>query len=187
MSDLWHVRMPNGEVRTLDVDQIDAGYHQGWIKGSTPVLPSGSFEWTTLAKAAGLEEEEPAPYSIAPMALEPTYDVDVDLASGIDASALRPRRWPWVLGFAAVTAFVAAAGFGGMKYAQRTAAASAPPPPPVVAAPAPTPAPAPAPSPVVAAPAPAPAPKAETPKATSAMSVADLPPAKKPLLKSRRK
>lgn len=175
MIELWHVRLANGEMRTLDVDQLDAAFHAGWITPTTPVLAPGESQWTTLARAAGLEEPEPAPYSIAPVAYGPAYDVDVDLASGLDATALRPRRWPWVLGFAAVVAFVAAAGFGGMKVAQRTLAASAPPPPPArTAVVEVTPPPAP-PAPV----APAPAPTAQTPKATSALSVTDLPPAKK--------
>jgi hypothetical protein len=179
MIELWHVRLQNGEVRTLDVDQLDAAYHAGSITATTPVLAPGESTWTTLAAAAGLEEPEPAPYSIAPVAmgaLEPGYDIDVDLASGLDANVLRPRRWPWVLGFAAVTAFVAAAGFGGMTYAQRTLAASAPPPPPartavVVVATPPAP-----PPPAVT---PTPTPTTEAPKAASAMSVTDLPSAKK--------
>lgn len=166
MIELWHVRLSNGEVRTMDVDQLDAGFHAGWISATTPVLAPGESEWTTLARAAGLEEPEPAPYSIAPVAYGPAYDVDVDLASAAEVDALRPRRWPWVLGFAAVTAFVAAAGFGGMKVAQRSVAASAPPPPPARTA-------------VVEVTPPPPAPAAESPKATSAMSVTDLPPAKK--------
>lgn len=186
MSDVWHVKMPNGEIRTLDVDQLDAAFQAGWVDASTPVLPNGETTWTTLGRAAGLDDE-PAPYSIAPMAYEPSVDVDM---AGLADAAERPRRWPWVLGFAAVTLVVAAAGFGGMTLAQRTLATAPPPPAPTEPAPAAAPAPvqaeaAPAPT-AAAEPSTAAAAPEEAPKATSTLSVADLPPAKKKAAPARK-
>jgi pyruvate/2-oxoglutarate dehydrogenase complex dihydrolipoamide acyltransferase (E2) component len=54
-AELWDVRLATGETK-MTVDQIDAGFQQGWIDASTPVRAPGAFEWTTLGAAAGLDD-----------------------------------------------------------------------------------------------------------------------------------
>src|SRR4051812_5823956 len=106
MSDVWNVRLSTGEVRTFNADQLDAAYKAGWIDETTPVKEPDAHGWMTLGELAGIEPE-PAPYSIAPVALAttdfatPDFGVDVEV-SELETAALRPSRAKWVFAFAAV-------------------------------------------------------------------------------------
>jgi hypothetical protein len=115
--DTWHVKLANGETRALSLDELDAGFHEGWITGRTMVLAAGSSRWAPLGEVAGLDET-PAPVasspnSIAPFALD-SFDVDVsmDSSSGADVATFRPRRGRTVL-----TVMTALAVIGGLGYA----------------------------------------------------------------------
>lgn len=197
-SDLWHVKLSEGCVVEMTLDEIDTAFNAGRIKASTSVLAPGDFRWTTLGEAAGLEDEpEPAPYSIAPVAADVTPPpplVDEAAPVGSGRGAARPRRRGVVGRVASVSALFAvlvAAGMAGGAYAAGPAefkarvsslrerlthapagAAAVAAPPPGEAAPPPPVTAAPlreAPAPVAAPVAPSPAPQ---PSLTTAASVA---------------
>lgn len=74
MNEVWRVQLGTGEVRMMSLDELDRAFDAGWIHERTNVLAPGSFKWTTLGDAAGLNEPEPQPYveqtpSLAPMAI----------------------------------------------------------------------------------------------------------------------
>jgi hypothetical protein len=60
VSEIWHVQLPNGQAHRLTLDELDAAFEAGHIYESTPVLPPGATQWTTLGAAAGLGAEEPS-------------------------------------------------------------------------------------------------------------------------------
>lgn len=60
-SDLWYVKLANGDVHRVTLDQIDLAFQAGHIDGSTMVLGAGETEWSTLGQLAGLDEAPPAP------------------------------------------------------------------------------------------------------------------------------
>lgn len=144
--DLWQVKLSEGCVVDMTLDEIDTAFNAGRITARTSVLPPGDFRWTTLGEAAGLEDEEreeratmpapysSAPYSIAPVAADiadvtpppPMFDlgsddgIDVDLAS--NAGLPRKRSggvFGKVVGVTALFAVLIAAGVGGGAYAAR--------------------------------------------------------------------
>jgi hypothetical protein len=57
--DLWFVKLPNGDVHHVTLDQLDAAFQAGHINENTPVLSEGATQWTTLGAAAGLDEAPP--------------------------------------------------------------------------------------------------------------------------------
>ena len=74
MNEVWRVQLATGEVRMMSLDELDRAFDAGWIHERTNVLAPGSFKWTTLGDAAGLNEPEPQSYveqtpSLAPMAI----------------------------------------------------------------------------------------------------------------------
>lgn len=136
MSDqeLWQVRLSEGCVLDMTLDEIDTAFNAGRIQASTLVMPPGDMRWTTLGVAAGLEDEQ-APYSIAPVAADvappssfafgyppaPDFDVDMQsLAEEGDAFGLPKKRSTGKI-IGALMAFVVliGAGIGGGAYAAR--------------------------------------------------------------------
>lgn len=127
--DIWHVKLANGETRALSLDELDAGFHDGWITERTMVLAAGSLRWAPLGEVAGLDETPPAvastPNSIAPLAidsfgLEPSggdmpFDIDValDADSDADVAAFRPRRGRKVLKLMTALVVIGGLGFAG--------------------------------------------------------------------------
>jgi len=103
--DVFHVRMRNGSVHTMSVDELDDAFQRGRVDERTPVLRSGALTWSTLGAIAGLDEPEPS--SIAPVelarALEPEGSLEVP-------AGLRPRRGGKLL--AALVALVVIGGIG---------------------------------------------------------------------------
>jgi hypothetical protein len=61
--ELWFVKLPNGDVHHVTLDQLDTAFQAGHIDANTQVLSDGATEWTTLGRAAGLDE---APSAAAP-------------------------------------------------------------------------------------------------------------------------
>ncbi|MBX3229927.1 MAG: hypothetical protein KIT84_26165 [Labilithrix sp.] len=68
--ELWRVQLGTGEVRIMTLDELDRAFDAGYIHARTNVLAPGSFHWTTLGEAAGLDEPqvEQTP-SLSPMAI----------------------------------------------------------------------------------------------------------------------
>jgi hypothetical protein len=63
--ELWFVKLPNGAVHHVTLDQLDAAFEAGHIDARTPVLSDGATQWTTLGEAAGLEDAPVAPAPVA--------------------------------------------------------------------------------------------------------------------------
>jgi hypothetical protein len=53
----WFVRLPNGNVVTVSLDQLDAGFQRGDIDENTLVFKHGMKEWLPLGQAAGIDDE----------------------------------------------------------------------------------------------------------------------------------
>jgi hypothetical protein len=125
MNELWRVQLGTGEVRMMTIDELDRAFDAGFIHSRTNVLAPGSFKWTTLGEAAGLEDEPP-PYveqtpSLAPMAIAgasnyslpqmPAYQPYNMSSFGLDDDAYPKRSKKGIaLGFM-VAAVVGAAAF----------------------------------------------------------------------------
>ena len=195
--DIWHVKLANGETRALSLDELDAGFHDGWITERTMVLAAGALRWAPLGEVAGLDET-PAPVastpnSIAPLAIDSfgletstsddvPFDIDVALDGGSygDVQALRPRRGRKILKLMTALVVIGGLGFAGFlgRPAVQHALASRGHASSVTADVKVTP-PAPAPPPVAAAPAPAPADTVPTLGAASLPDAAPLTEAEK--------
>ncbi len=129
-SDFWYVKLPNGDVHRVTLDQLDEAFRCGHVDRRTEVMGASTERWMTLAEILSDDEpESPAarpaqplayghvpqtPYSLRPMSVD-FEDVDVDVA---------PRRrgsgaW-W-----AFAAFAIAAAFGGVAAVRPDLRASA--------------------------------------------------------------
>jgi hypothetical protein len=64
--DLWFVKLANGDVHHVSIDQLDAAFEAGHIDANTLVLPEGSTKWVRLGEAAGLDEATPPPAAPSP-------------------------------------------------------------------------------------------------------------------------
>jgi len=67
--DLWYVKLPNGDVHRVTLDQLDGAFQGGRIDGRTMVMPAESSEptaWTSLSQLLGLEDEPAVPAVQAP-------------------------------------------------------------------------------------------------------------------------
>jgi hypothetical protein len=143
MSDIWHVQVPGGEVRTLTLDQLDEAFQNGWIDAETLVLPAGALSWARLGDVAGLDDDSETPppvsavNSVAPIALDVAPRAAATHAEALpgldddDLPELKPRRGKRVFGVIVTLAVLGGLGFVGFtKYdaarsAARTSAAAA--------------------------------------------------------------
>lgn len=58
--DLWYVKLPNGDVHRVTLDQLDGAFQGGRIDGRAMVMPVGADErttWTSLSQLVGAEDE----------------------------------------------------------------------------------------------------------------------------------
>ncbi|HEX7604118.1 MAG TPA: DUF4339 domain-containing protein, partial [Polyangiaceae bacterium] len=118
-SEIWHVRLPNGESREGTLEQLDEAFQAGAINESTLVRREGTSEWVTLAAAAGLE---PAPAPV-PMQSAPPPPVVSDLEDlDLGATALRSSKRGVFVGLAAAVAVFAAAGIFVVRNGSQEAA-----------------------------------------------------------------
>lgn len=68
--ELWYVKLANGDVHRVTIDQLDGAFQAGHIDESTMVLAAGASQWTTLGEVAGLDDESAAPpQAAAPVAI----------------------------------------------------------------------------------------------------------------------
>jgi hypothetical protein len=92
--ELWYVKLANGDVHRVTLDQLDGAFQAGHIDEGTMVLAAGASIWTKLGDLAGLDDEAeapaPAPVSyaapVAPTA--PTRAVPVTAPSAYPAPAV---------------------------------------------------------------------------------------------------
>jgi hypothetical protein len=55
--ELWYVKLANGDVHRVTIDQLDGAFQAGHIDESTMVLAAGASQWTKLGDLAGLDNE----------------------------------------------------------------------------------------------------------------------------------
>lgn len=122
-SELWHVKLSEGCVVEMTLDEIDTAFNAGRIRASTSVLAPGDFRWTTLGEAAGLDDEpEPPPYSVAPVAADVTPSpplVDFEAPTELVAGGAPRRRSGFARALAVTALFgtLIAVGVAGGAYA----------------------------------------------------------------------
>jgi hypothetical protein len=92
-NEIWQIKLPNGDVRSGTLEQLDEAFSQGAITETTLVRREGTDAWITLAEAAGIEAAPPtepaaatAAPTMPPSAPPPAITTDVDL--DVDAKAL---------------------------------------------------------------------------------------------------
>jgi hypothetical protein len=130
--DTWLVQLASGDVRMMDLDQLDEAFQNGTVDENTLVRRDGASKWVKLSEELGDHTHEhepaptPAPASIpapAPVSVAPkpqttasTAPVVADVLSAHDAheeleAALRSaRRRRWVIGSVMATAVLGALG-----------------------------------------------------------------------------
>ena len=59
--ELWYVKLANGDVHRVTLDQLDGAFQAGHIDESTMVLAAGASTWSKLGDLAGLDDEPAAP------------------------------------------------------------------------------------------------------------------------------
>lgn len=86
--EIWHVQLPDGEVRPVSLDELDAAFQSGLIDASAHVYAPGATEWTTLGAIAGLDDADEAPASAAPSsAADPVRAVQTAAAAPLSLSS----------------------------------------------------------------------------------------------------
>lgn len=72
----WYVRLPNGNVITVSLDDLDAAFQRGDVTEETLVFRQGMKEWMPLGQAAGLDEANDTTQTAPPqVALAPVAPV----------------------------------------------------------------------------------------------------------------
>jgi hypothetical protein len=63
MSGLWYVKLPDGDVEPVTLDELDEAFQAGHINENTMVLADGETQWARLGDLAGLDQpaQRPAP------------------------------------------------------------------------------------------------------------------------------
>ena len=59
--ELWYVKLADGDVHRVTIDQLDGAFQAGHIDENTMVLAAGATQWTKLGELAGLGDEAEAP------------------------------------------------------------------------------------------------------------------------------
>jgi hypothetical protein len=55
--ELWYVKLGNGDVHRVTIDQLDGAFQAGHIDENTMVLAAGASQWTKLGEIAGLDDD----------------------------------------------------------------------------------------------------------------------------------
>jgi hypothetical protein len=58
--DLWYVKLANGDVHRVTLDQLDGAFQGGHVDANTLVMGTDQSQWMRLGELAGLDDE-PAP------------------------------------------------------------------------------------------------------------------------------
>ncbi len=65
--ELWYVKLADGDVHRVTIDQLDGAFQAGHIDENTMVLAAGATQWTKLGELAGLGDAEAPPAPAAPV------------------------------------------------------------------------------------------------------------------------
>ena len=75
--EMWLVKLDDGHVRTMTLEELDAAYQRDEIHERTMICRDGGDRWITLAEELGLEPPPP-PRSTSPSVLPVVADVGDD-------------------------------------------------------------------------------------------------------------
>jgi hypothetical protein len=78
--ELWYVKLANGDVHRVTIDQLDGAFQAGHIDESTMVLAAGASQWTKLGEIAGLDEGSEAPEQPPVAETQAAQDEDDDFS-----------------------------------------------------------------------------------------------------------
>jgi hypothetical protein len=71
----WYVRLANGNVITVSLDDLDAAFQRGDVNESTLVFRQGMKEWLPLGEAAGLDEANDTTQTAPPEMQQPAAQI----------------------------------------------------------------------------------------------------------------
>jgi hypothetical protein len=91
----WYVKLANGDVHNVTVDQLDWAFEQGHIDANTLVLADEAQGWVRLGEVAGLDEA-PAPAAAPARAPVP---VAAPVRAVAPAPAVAPTPTPMVAAY----------------------------------------------------------------------------------------
>lgn len=152
MSDVYLVKLANGDVQTMSHAELDDAFEHGIIGERTPILPPGKMSWTTIAKLGGFDTDEfdaheltpshPANLeqaSLSPMSFVPAASPSNPSARDHASARRASTKVAAVIAVAAsivvvgivVSVTVLVLGTKSTPAAAAAAAAAPPPPPPV--------------------------------------------------------
>jgi hypothetical protein len=171
MSGLWYVKLPDGDVEPMTLDELDEAFQRGSVNERTMVLAAGSTQWAKLGELAGLDQpaaQRPVSlaaipamkgYAPVPNSMRPV-SVDLEGFTDDDDLTFKPpkKSKKWMFGAVLVAGVLGLAAFEGARSgvfsinklmsssSQAAAVATLP-----VTPPPPTPAPSPEPTPAATA------------------------------------
>src|SRR6202012_4504040 len=64
--ELWYVKLADGDVHRVTLDQLDEAFQAGHIDGDTMVLEAGGSQWKKLGDLAGIDDDA-VPIEAAPV------------------------------------------------------------------------------------------------------------------------
>jgi hypothetical protein len=127
MSGLWYVKLPDGDVEPMTLDELDEAFQRGDVNERTMVLAAGSTQWAKLGELAGLDQpaaqrpvslaEIPAfkGYAPIPNSMRPV-SVDLDGFGDDDLTFKPPKKGKkWVFGVVLVAGVLGFAAFEGAR------------------------------------------------------------------------
>src|SRR5271165_3402711 len=62
----WYVKLANGDVHPVTIDQLDLAFQEGRVDANTLVLSADADGWMRLGEVAGLDEGAPAATAAPP-------------------------------------------------------------------------------------------------------------------------
>src|SRR5579862_5715260 len=68
---LWYVKLADGDVERVTLDQLDEAFQKGQIDENSMVLAAGSEQWMKLAELLGLSEGAAPPAAAPPPPAQP--------------------------------------------------------------------------------------------------------------------
>ncbi len=69
--DLWYVKLSDGDVHRVTLDQLDEAFQAGHVDAETMVLAAGATRWAKLGALAGIDEDVPIEAEEIPAAPHP--------------------------------------------------------------------------------------------------------------------
>ncbi len=91
---IWYVKLEDGDVERVTLDQLDEWFQSGRITENTMVLADGSEQWTKLAELLGLSDAAPGPAPVEPVHAAPQPAAPVQTAAPLGPVMSSPSPAP---------------------------------------------------------------------------------------------